>query len=180
MISFHFDRNKTIQAVAYILNHRPKKRMKYLLLLKVLYMADRVSLAETLQPITGDAVYAMKYGPVLTHVYDMIGKPAEDWDNYIETDEYDLVLKADPGTGRLSEYEMELIRKVADRFDDGQRWDVVELTHEFPEWKDHYRDATSTRIPVCDIIRAVGREEDLAVIEEETQEASMMAELFGD
>lgn len=175
MLTFHFDREKTIQAAAYIIGQRSGRRMKHLLLLKMLYLADRESLAQTLQPITGDAVYAMKFGPVLSHVKEMIDSPAAGWDDLIETDGYDVILKQDAPTHLLSQDEMERLGSIARRYDDAQRWDVVALTHEFPEWKNHYRKAESTLIPASEILAAVGRDGDAALVEEDAELGAMMA-----
>ena len=85
---FHFER--ALQASAYLLR-LDGKRMGYLRLLKLLYIADREWLAETGESITGDRAYAMKYGPVLSNIYDLIkgnGSRAGEWDDYIHTEGY--------------------------------------------------------------------------------------------
>ena len=99
---FHFER--ALQASAYLLR-LDGKRMGYLRLLKLLYIADREWLAETGESITGDRAYAMKYGPVLSSIYDLIqgnGSRAGEWDDYIHTEGYALELVADPGRSELS------------------------------------------------------------------------------
>src|SRR5271155_4089348 len=63
---------KTIQAIGVLLRADGVKRMNYMRLLKLLYMADRESLRETGRPITGGPVTAMERGPVLEEVYDLI------------------------------------------------------------------------------------------------------------
>ena len=62
---FHFER--ALQASAYLLR-LDRKKMSYLRLLKLLYIADREWLAETGESITGDRAYAMKQGPVLSTI----------------------------------------------------------------------------------------------------------------
>jgi len=42
--------------------------MKYLGLLKLLYLADRDALKEIERPITGDRYFSLKNGPVLSRV----------------------------------------------------------------------------------------------------------------
>lgn len=180
MKDFHFDRKKTIQAAAYILSKHPQHRMKYILLLKLLYIADRESLRKRLQPITGDTVYAMKHGPVLSKVKDMIDFPAAGWDDYILTEDYCACLKKEPETDRLSDFELEVLSDVAGRYAEEDEWKIVDLTHEFPEWIDHFKGDGRALIPVSDIARAVGRGADIEQIEEESEEAAMMAELFED
>ena len=65
------------------------KKMSYLRLLKLLHIADREWLAETSELITGDRACAMKNGPVLPTVYDLIkgnGSKAGEWDDFIHTE----------------------------------------------------------------------------------------------
>jgi uncharacterized phage-associated protein len=68
-LRFHFE--KSLQAAGVLL-HLEGGRMPYMRLLKLLYIADREMLAETAKPVTGDRAYAMKNGPVLSHVYALI------------------------------------------------------------------------------------------------------------
>src|SRR6516162_4061642 len=90
---------KSIQAIGVIFRHDGVDRMNYMRLLKLLYIADRESLAETRRPITGGPVVAMERGLVLEHVYDLIrGQHVEmpTWDQYLRRQRYDLVLVQDP------------------------------------------------------------------------------------
>lgn len=62
---------KTLQAVAVLLE-LDGGRMARIRLLKLLYIVDRELLADVARPLTGARVVAMKYGPVLSQVYDLI------------------------------------------------------------------------------------------------------------
>ena len=42
----------------------------YIKLIKLLYLADRAALIETGSPITGDRYVSMKFGPVLSNVFE--------------------------------------------------------------------------------------------------------------
>lgn len=57
------DVEKAIQAVGVLLR-REGKRASRLRLLKLLYIADRISLQKTGTPILGSKVVALKHGPV--------------------------------------------------------------------------------------------------------------------
>ena len=74
--------------------------------LKLLYLADRITLAETGRPITGGPVFVMKRGPVLTEVYDLIqGQHTEMplWDKFFQRQRYNLEIRGDhPDVGALS------------------------------------------------------------------------------
>src|SRR6516165_6657778 len=161
-LRFHFER--TLQASAHLLR-LDGKRMGYLRLLKLLYIADREWLAETGEPITGDRACAMKYGPVLSSVYDLIkgnGSKAGVWDDHIHTDGYAVELVADPGRGELSKGIVEKLTEVTERYRDIDDWELSERTHEFPEWIEHYH-GDAAPIPWESIVRAQDRPEMVAV-----------------
>src|SRR6266480_2169456 len=96
-----FDPLKAAQAASVLLKEEGG-RMSRLRLLKLLYIADRESIAETLRPITGDEVVAMDHGPVLSMTYRFICRRQAPgtaiWETYIVQDGLrDHVLVADPG-----------------------------------------------------------------------------------
>src|SRR5580700_367699 len=83
---------KTIQAIGVLFRHDGVRRMNYMRLLKLLYIADREAVKETGRPITGGPLMAMERGPVLQEVYDLIrGQHAAMpfWDRYFRKNRYD-------------------------------------------------------------------------------------------
>ncbi|MFN6033997.1 MAG: Panacea domain-containing protein, partial [Dolichospermum sp.] len=120
-IQFRFHPEKAVEAAA-ILMKLHGKPMKYLGLLKMLYIADRIALERIEQPITGDHYVSMKYGPVLSGVYDLIkGKPIDDalplWSEYISPSDKNFVyLVKDPGNDELCEEEEEILQEVYQTF----------------------------------------------------------------
>ena len=64
-----FNELKTAQASAYLL-HKAGGTMEHLKLMKLLYLADRLSWKEYDKSITGDEYYSLPYGPV---PYGIIG-----------------------------------------------------------------------------------------------------------
>lgn len=70
-IQFRFHPEKAVEAAAVLLKLHSKP-IKYLGLLKMLYVADRIALERIEQPITGDHYVSMDYDPVLSSVYDLI------------------------------------------------------------------------------------------------------------
>lgn len=59
-IQFQFHPEKAVEAAALLLKLHGKP-MKYLGLLKMLYIADRIALERLEQPITGDQYVSMNY-----------------------------------------------------------------------------------------------------------------------
>lgn len=155
-----FEVPKVIQAAAVLLNTTEGKRMTRLRLLKLLYIADRESLAETEQPITGDSVAAMDHGPVLTETYNLIkGETysAHEWQRYFRNSGQDVELQVEPGVERLSRYDIRKLRAVAARFENENDWAVADYTHGFEEWLNNQPPPKSSNpIPVTDILAALG------------------------
>lgn len=174
-----FNFEKTVQVFAYLLKKTgPIRTDSYVRLLKLAYMADRESLNRRGFTITGDRVFAMKNGPVLTRTYDLIRERdtrSREWSRFFTRTRFDLVLTEDPGTGRLSRADMDLLDAVWDQHSDKDQWQLVEITHTFPEWKRHYHEGTSTEIPMDDVVNEVGHAGDL----EDLATEAVMNRLFG-
>jgi uncharacterized phage-associated protein len=173
---------KTIQATGVLLRSDCVQRMNYMRLLKLLYLADRESLSETGRPITGGPVTAMERGPVLEEVYLLIrGQHREMplWDSFFQKDRYDLVLVCDPDVGKLSKYEISKLQEIAKRHEDMDEWDLVQFTHDLPEWKRNDPGSSSKPIPLANILEAVGRASDVEAVSKEAQSLAMFDRLLG-
>lgn len=149
-----FDEMKTAQAGAYLL-HKAGGRMEHLKLMKLLYLADRLSWQERDRPITGDEYYSLPFGPVLSKTLDLIhgesyqqlktGK-ASAWDDWIKDDSNYCVRLAkevdesdDYFWGHLSISDEEILNKIYDDFGHFGAFALVEYTHNkkyIPEWED--------------------------------------------
>lgn len=157
---FRFER--ALQAAAYLLSQADGE-LRYIHLLKMLYIADREYLATFGEMITGDRVCAMEYGPVLSCVLNLIkGKDSRstEWLRYIETDfrKHSVRLVDDPQNGSLCRASRSLLDDVFRRYGHLKPFEVVDLTHEFPEWQEFYRgEGTATPIPWSKILSSQGR-----------------------
>ncbi len=160
-IKFRFEPEKAVQAAAMLLKLHDRKPMNYLGLLKMLYIADRIALERTDWPITGDRYVSMKYGPVLSGVYDLIkGHEIENalpiWSQFISPRKNNFVeLLNDPGNGELCEAEEEIIKEVYQTFGHLNPFDVAEWTHSLPEWQN----PGDSQIPIVveDVLRNVDK-----------------------
>ena len=156
---FKFNLSKTVQAAAELLRHEPSKQMSRLRLIKLLYIADRESLRETGRPISCDTIVAMKHGPVLSRFYNVIkGEDAgsSEFNKYIEQQGFQLFLVNDPGKDNLNRYEIRKLRELSDRHRDDGDWELVEITHGFPEWIKNDPGESSQPIPIEDVLEAIG------------------------
>lgn len=164
-IQFTFHPEKAIQASALLLKFKGR-RMKYLGLLKMLYIADRIALERLEMPIIGDYYFSMKYGPVLSRVYDLIkGKPVGEalslWTEFISPrkgykDSYISLLR-DPGNDELCQEEEEILAEVYNRFGHLDPFTVAEWTHELPEWQQPQPINSAIPISIEDILHNVGK-----------------------
>jgi uncharacterized phage-associated protein len=181
MWAFRFNLTKTVQASAVILAARRRHAMNYMKLLKLMYICDRESIRETGRPITGDVVCAMKRGPVLSRTLDLIKGTdvhAGEWQAHIATDGYHAVLVKDPGRGLLSRCEVAKLNEVTSRYENNDEWDMVEITHKLPEWMKNDPGDSSKRIPLDDILDALGIPDRKAEIVSDARESSSIDRFF--
>jgi uncharacterized phage-associated protein len=116
-------------------------QIEYLKLMKLLYLAERRALRATGVSITGDKFFSMDRGPVLSRTLDLIKSGQEDpsvWSEHISAPtgyRVRLLSELDP-TLYLSEAELKMASEIWSEFGKKNKWDIVELTHTFAEWKD--------------------------------------------
>jgi len=158
---FHFDADKAIQAIGVLMTYDHVSQMNFMRVLKLLYLAEREVLRETGRPIVGDSVVATERGPVMENVHSLLhGQHAEfkKFSQHFNTVRYNLVMHLQPDVGELSEYEIEMIQRVASQHEDDDEWDLVQFTREqLPEWKKNDPGKSSRLISVEDILVAVGK-----------------------
>jgi len=180
---FRFSTKKIIQAVGVLLRQE-RGRMDYLRLLKLLYVADREHLQAFRRPIVGTRLVAMKNGPLHSEVYNLLkGEHLAEplWSEYIRRDGHEVELLKDPGVSELSAAEVRTLTTTSDRYQTMSEWDVVEVTHSFPEWLENYPDTsedTSHTISFDSLLNAVGLREEKPAILDDLRETAQMDRLF--
>lgn len=182
MFLYNFDFNATAQAVAAILKTQDDLRMRYIRVIKLLYLADRSSIAETGRPISRGPVAAMEHGPVHSVLYDLVkgSQLAEQarWSQFFATDGMQLRMLRDPGADRLSAYQLETIRRTVAAHADKSWGELVDFTHTLPEWQKNDPGRSSRPLPVEDILEAVGRGDEAHEILRVAQEEEERTALF--
>jgi uncharacterized phage-associated protein len=134
----------------------------------MLYLADRHTLIDIGQPITGDRAVSMPNGPVLSQVLDFINmgeEPEESapggyWFSAIsEPHNYMVELRcSEPDDDELSDYEIGVLKRIAEMYGQLDRWALRDFSHTLPEWKDPQ--SSSVTIAPEDILRAAGKSDD--------------------
>jgi uncharacterized phage-associated protein len=155
-----FREEKTTQAAAYLIK-RHKGSYRYILLIKLLYLADRISFERWNEPITFDQYYSMDNGPVLSTTYNRIKceTPADVdsyWHEFIVKKKWIVLLKQDPGIGKLSPAEIALLDEVDQKFGN-MGWKLIDYCHTLPEWKNPK--GSSIPIPYDDLLSRLGKPE---------------------
>lgn len=150
-----FDAQKATQVAAYFLWKRGG-RMAYLKLLKLMYLAERECLLRYDERLTGDEMFSLKFGPVLSKTYDLFKQedPNSEWAKWISREpNYEFSFKkgkevnpSDPLElfDCLSKAEISLLNEVFAKYGNLTRWQIRDATHEkncCPEWTDPHGSA---------------------------------------
>ncbi len=162
-MALHFDERKATQLVARLLK-RAGGQLNVLKLVKLAYLAERRALVESGRPITFDRFVAMPHGPVVSATLNLINDEPDPrslgyWNQFIsERVGHDVALRADPGVGALSRFELSVIDGVYDDFGHMDRFALRDLTHALPEYRDP--EGSSLPIHIRDVLEAEGYSED--------------------
>jgi uncharacterized phage-associated protein len=148
-MKFQFDEEKAIAAILYILNKLSDCRVTCDLhkLSKILYFAEREHLATWGRPVTGDFFVAMQYGPVPSHIYDMVKSargdsffiPQDTYTAYFEVNGKRIVAKQLPDVDLLPESAQALFDKAIEENCRLSFNELVEKSHD-TAWKEAAKD----------------------------------------
>ena len=156
----------------------------YLRLLKLLYIADREHLVHSHRPIVGTRIVAMNNGPLHSEIYNLIkgeDARAQIWADHIRKEGYEVELVRDPGLSELSASEVRTLTGVSEKYSSFNDWDLVELTHDFPEWlKNSPEESANTSHPISfeDLLVALGLSADKDAILEDAEEGLSIDRMF--
>jgi hypothetical protein len=126
----------------------------------------------------------MDRGPVLSRVLDLATEedlPGQKsiWSHHItEPEHYSVGLRSDPGEDELSTAELQLLDEIFRQHGNKSRWDLVDLTHKLPEWKNPQGSAIP--IQYRDILKAGGKTDlEIAAVEDELEGVAFMENILG-
>ena len=160
-----FNEHKVAQMAAYLL-HKRGGRMSHLKLMKLMYLADRLSFERYDESITEDRTVSLEYGPVLSTTLNLIGGYRQSlvngWSSWISDKENNEVSLARGferrDLGELSDADLEILDDVFAEHGKKSRWELVKFTHTLPEWVDP--EEGSLPISTQDILQAIGKTPD--------------------
>lgn len=125
---------------------------------KLLYIADRESIRERGRPITGDEMYALPHGPILSVVLDRMNGSHPQFRDFVEQGEnYEVTLIKAEEASELTFADLRVLDRVLKEY--GKlSWDELKAaTHAFPEWKKFDRGQdTYSIISIWDVAEGLG------------------------
>jgi uncharacterized phage-associated protein len=166
-----FDERRAAEAAAFLLFMAGGK-LPVIKLMKLLYLAERLSLQRYGEPLTGDKAFSMSHGPVLSMTLELINdsRPSSPggWESWVSDRANHTVELADPSMIRsaddllhLSETDVEVLQETWEKFGHMEKFALVNYTHDnLPEWRDP--EDSSLPISYADIFRGVGMDEKTA------------------
>lgn len=163
----YFNERKAAQAAAYLL-HRGGGRLPVLKLVKLLYLAERLSLQRYGEPLTGDRLVSMPHGPVLSHTYSLIQGAYEacdgGWDAWVtdrsghdvELADSSMIRSPEQDLTALSDSDLEVLGETWAQFGHWEKFKLRDYTHSgaCSEWRDP--NGSSAPISYADLLQATG------------------------
>jgi len=148
------DYKNSIQAIDYLANKYTynTNEVNKMAILKLLFFAERYHLRKYGCMITDDTFYAMKHGPVASGARNILYFDDIDTDNEYAQEilenknQYNFVSKKNLSTedyDYLSETDKEALDFAIEKFGHLSKWDLVNETHKYPEWKKFEKDFSS-------------------------------------
>ena len=143
-----FREDRATQAAAFLLKLNKKRIgipvMRYIKLIKLMYLADREALLRLGHMITYDRLVSMDNGPVLSRVLDLIKGRASGsyWSRYISRwPHWWVLLTSDPSTSQLSVAEEKILQELFQKYGHLGWRKLIDVSHRLPEWKDPHGSA---------------------------------------
>lgn len=181
-IQFTFDERKAADAASFLIQLHGGE-MNHMLLIKLLYAAERESLKRFNRPIVGDRYASMKHGPVVSRIYDLIKEQRDfpAWAVLIERSSptHVRLLTDEPPLRSLSEADIEVLRAAVNKYPDMDQFEVRDSMHqEFAEWEDPGE--SSRPITVERLLGVLNKSaEDVEIVRRVSDEKKYFETLFG-
>lgn len=160
-----YDEQKAAQAAAYLL-HRANGTLPLIKLMKLLYLAERLSFQRYGEPLTGDVLVSMDHGPVLSrtlnHMNGMTESDEDGWEKWVaDRSEHTLALRdssmirsPEQDLLALSDTDLEVLEEVWREYGHWGKWQLRDFTHTLDEWENPH--GSNKPITHAKLLAAVG------------------------
>lgn len=169
-----YTRQRAAQIAGYFLVKEGSRRMAYMKLIKLMYLADREAFARLGRPISDDRLVSMPRGPVLSATLDLLNGTVEsdDWSQWISAAaRFQVELAKDvidrDSFDEISNAELGILDSVWKEFGHMTQFELQDWTHQnCAEWVDP--NGSSKPITKESILKALGRnpEQVKAIVDE--------------
>lgn len=140
------DFKKIVQSLVWLCN-RTKNQMNKMKALKLLFFADRYHLRKYGRLLSSDNYVAMEYGPVGSTTRDVLEENEITLSKnflkyvrqYIKTDGYEFSCSANLDKDEFSKSDIEALEFAFNHFNPFNQYELADITHDYPEWKDYER-----------------------------------------
>ncbi len=160
-----YNPRKAAQVIAYFVLRSGLDGLPVVKAVKLVYLADRESLARFGFPILDEVHVSMRHGPVNSFTLDYIngeeGPDTHGWDDILKArEDHQVAVRAgvtEETLDELSEADLICLEAVWERFGAMTPWQLRDWTHDpvnVPEWENP--GASSRPIPLARILTAVG------------------------
>jgi uncharacterized phage-associated protein len=143
-----FSERKAAETAAFLL-HKAGGSLPLIKLVKLIYLAERLSFSKYGEPLTGDKLVSMDHGPVVSRIYNHMNGalPSEEggWDTWVSDRANNMLTLRDSSMIRspeqdlmsLSDSDIDVLNAVWSEFGHWDKWVLVKYTHDnLPEWED--------------------------------------------
>ncbi|MCF8308165.1 MAG: SocA family protein [Bacteroidales bacterium] len=138
-----FDYQKAVQVLNYFAN-KDNGTIDKMKVIKLIWLSDRAHLRQYGRPVLRDEYYAMKYGPVPSNTADLasnnefLDDPQKNYRNdYLDGNTHERTIRSikEVDLSYFSESDIEIMDKVYSKFGEKEQFDLSNISHNYPEWK---------------------------------------------
>jgi uncharacterized phage-associated protein len=135
VLRFALNRDRALATAEYLLS-RLGPEYYYMSLLKLIFFADRYHIRKYARPVTSDTYYAMEQGPVASFLLNVFHGKFPAITEIKPGNDYTVKLvKKSNRLEWLSKSDIEAIEFSIKHFAKFNKWDLVDITHAYPEWR---------------------------------------------
>ncbi len=175
-ITFRFNHTKAYQAALWFL-YRHGGALDKLMVIKLIFFADRWHLAKYGRPIVGGRYCAMQWGPVCSELLDDMKKIEGGKDAPISVRGVEVTARASLNEEVLSESDIEALKATEEEYGAYNTFGLSNITHSLKAWRKNYpghNKKTSRTLPYEDFFLDLDDDAMLEIIREDQEARDLL------